>query len=36
MLNGASNWRQFSYGGSALIYNEEIAERLCSPSEFKK
>ena len=36
MLCGASNWRQFSYGGSALIYDEEIARRLCSPSEFKK
>ena len=36
MLNGASNWKQYSNGGSALIYNVDIAKRLCSPSELKK
>ena len=36
MLNGADNWSQYSYGGSALIYDGDIAERLCSPSELKK
>lgn len=36
MLNGASCWEQASYGGSHLIYNGDIAERLCSPSELKK
>ncbi len=36
LLNGASDWSQYSYGGSALIYNGDIAERLCSPSELKK
>lgn len=35
-LNGAENWNQYSWGGSALIYNGDIAERLCSPSERKK
>lgn len=35
-LNGATDWKQASEGGSWLIYNEEIAERLCSPSELKK
>ena len=35
-LNGAENWDQFSYGGSALIYDGDIAERLCNPSELKK
>lgn len=35
-LNGAENWDQYSWGGSALIYNGDIAERLCSPSELKK
>lgn len=35
-LNGADNWKQFSEGGSALIYDADIAERLCSPSELKK
>lgn len=36
MLNGAQDWSQYSWGGSALIYNEDIAERLCTPSELKK
>ena len=36
MLNGARDWGQFSYGGSALIYDADIAERLCTPSELKK
>ena len=35
-LNGAENWDQYSWDGSALIYNGDIAERLCSPSELKK
>lgn len=36
MLNGAGNWKEYSYGGCALISNRDIAKRLCSPSEFKK
>lgn len=36
MLNGASDWSQYSYGGSSLAYDCDIAERLCSPSELKK
>lgn len=36
LLNGADNWNQYSWGGCALIYNEDIATRLCSPSELKK
>lgn len=36
LLNGAENWNQYSWGGSALIYDGDIAERLCSPSELKK
>lgn len=35
-LNGANNWEQYSWGGSSLIYNCDIAERLCNPSELKK
>lgn len=35
-LNGASSWDQYSWGGSALIYDCDIAERLCCPSELKK
>lgn len=36
MLNGASDWSQYSYGGSSLIYDCDIAERTCTPSELKK
>ena len=36
LLNGAQDWKQYSYGGSALIYDGDIAERLCCPSELKK
>lgn len=36
MLNGAQSWEQFSHDGSALIYDSDIAERLCTPSELKK
>ena len=36
LLNGASDWQQYSEGGCALIYDADIAERLCSPSELKR
>ena len=36
LLNGAGDWRQYSEGGCALIYDADIAERLCSPSELKR
>jgi len=36
LLNGAENWDQYSHGGCSLIYNADIAERLCSPSELKR
>ena len=36
LLNGEKNWHQFSRGGYALIYDEDIAETLCSPSKLKK
>ena len=36
LLNGADNWRQYSEGGCALVYDADIAERLCSPSELKR
>jgi hypothetical protein len=36
LLNGAENWNAYSYGGSALIYDADIAERVCSPSELKR
>jgi len=36
LLNGAENWKAFSYGGSALIYDADIAERISTPSELKR
>ena len=36
LLNGAANWREYSYGGCALIYDGDIAELLCAPSEYRK
>ena len=36
LLNGAESWRAYSYGGCSLIYDADIAERLCSPSEYAK
>ena len=36
LLNGADTWEQYSSGGCALIYDGDIAERLCTPSELKR
>ena len=36
LLNGASDWQQYSEGGAALCYDADIAERLCTPSELKR
>ena len=36
MLNGAINWKEYSAGGFALIYNADIARTLCNPTELKK
>lgn len=36
LLNGADNWNQYSWDGCSLIYDRQIAERLCTPSELKK
>ena len=36
ILNGAISWEDYSYGGCSLIYDGDIAERLCTPSELKK
>ena len=35
LLNGASNWTEYSFGGCAFIYDSDIAEALCTPSELK-
>lgn len=36
LLNGASDWSEYSWGGCSLIYDYQIAHRLCNPSELKK
>mgnify|MGYP006978920536 CR=1 FL=1 len=36
LLNGASDWTEYSYGGCSLIYDGDIAERLCTPSELRR
>ena len=37
-LNGAETWKEYSYeaNGCALVYDSDIAERLCTHSELKK
>ena len=36
LLNGADDWQQYSEGGCALVYDADIAERVCSKSELKR
>ena len=36
LLNGAENWKAYSEGGNSLIWNADIAERVCTPSELKR
>ena len=36
LLNGAQSWAEYSEFGGSLIYDAEIAKRLCSPSELKR
>ena len=36
LLNGAADWGNYSWGGCSLIYNCDIANRLCTPSELRK
>lgn len=36
LLNGARDWEQYSWGGCALVYDEDIARALCTPSELKR
>lgn len=36
LLNGANDWSEYSWNGCSLIYDCDIAERLCCPSELKK
>lgn len=36
LLNGARDWSEYSCGGCSLIYDADIAGRLCSPSELRR
>lgn len=36
ILNGAANWDAYSWNGCALVYDGDIAERYCTPSELKR
>lgn len=36
LLKGARNWGDYSWRGYSLIYDSQIADRLCTPSEFRK
>lgn len=36
LLDGAKDWRQYSWGGCSLVYSGDISKRLCCPSELKK
>ena len=36
VLNGADSWGQYSWGGCSLVYDTDIAKRLCNPSELKR
>ena len=36
LLNGAESWSAWSYGGGGWIYDADIAEAFCGPSELKK
>ena len=36
LLNGAGDWRQYSEGGCSLVYDADIAERVCSASELRR
>lgn len=35
-LGGVKDWRHYAYGGNGLIYNADIARRLCAPWELAK
>lgn len=36
ILNGADDWKEYSWGGLALIYDGDIAKRLSTKSELAK
>ena len=36
LLNGADNWHEYSWGGCAYVFDGDIAERYCTPTELKR
>lgn len=36
LLDGAKDWKEYSWGGCSLIFDCDIARRLCTKSEMKK
>lgn len=36
LLNGATDFKEYSYGGCAFIENEMIARTLCNNTEYKR
>lgn len=36
VLNGADSWHQYSFGACSLVCDIDIAERLLTPTEFKR
>ena len=36
LLDGASDWNQYSWGGCSFIWDQDVAKRLCTPSELKR
>lgn len=36
LMNGASNWYDYSEGGCSFCYDGQIAARLCNSSELKR
>lgn len=36
LLNGTRDWSEYSWGGCALIYDGDIAARVCTPSELRR
>lgn len=36
LLNGARDWSEYSWSGCALIYDGDIAARVCTPSELRR
>ena len=36
LLNGAKNWSQFSRDGNSLVYDYDIAGRLCNETQWER